>query len=152
MQKKLKQQNNSLGFTLLEILLSIALIAAIAGIGTPIYLSLQTRNDLDVTATTIAQSVRRSQILAESGEGDDSWGVRIEADEIILFKGTSYSSRDEDFDESFPIAGSIEPSGLSEIVFDKFTGTPSTDGTITLTSTNNETRDISIYEKGLVEY
>lgn len=139
-------------FTLLEVLLSLAAIAAIAGISLPIYQSFQVRNDLDVAATTIAESCRRAAVLAEASDGDTSWGVRIQSGGIALFKGASYAARDATFDEFFAVPTSITPSGLSEIVFAKFTGMPMTTGTTTLTSSINETRTITVNAKGMVSY
>lgn len=140
------------GFTLLEVVLSLAVIAVIAGISIPVYESFQVRNDLDITATTYAQSLRRAQILAEAVDGDIAWGVYIIGGSITLFKGTSYPLRDSSFDEVFTIPPSITPSGIAEIVFTKFTGLPQTTGIVTLTSNINETRTITINARGTVSY
>lgn len=140
------------GFTLLEILLSIAVITLIAGLGIPVYLSFQTRNDLDIATTEIAQSIRRAQALSQAVDGDTSWGINIQNGSITIFKGTSYAARDTAFDEIFEISTNITPSGVSEVVFTKFTGLPQTTGTSTLTSNMNETRNITINAKGTINY
>lgn len=140
------------GFTLLETLLSIAVISLIAGIGVPVYQSFQVRDDLDISTTTIVQSARRAEILAQASDGDTSWGLHIQSGNIVLFKGASYATRDSSYDEIFDLPTSILPSGLSEIVYAKFTGMPQTTGAITLTSNANETRIITINAKGTVSF
>ena len=45
------------GFTILEVLLSIATITIIAGIIIPVYESFQVRNELDLAAGTIAAGI-----------------------------------------------------------------------------------------------
>lgn len=140
------------GFTLMEGLLSIAVIAIIGGISIPIYQSFQVRNDLDIAIVSTVQTLRRAQVLAQAVDGDTSWGISVLSGSIILFKGASYAARDTAFDEVFEVPASITPSGLSEIVFTKFTGLPQTTGTITLTSNANETRTITINTKGIVSY
>ncbi|QQS15534.1 MAG: hypothetical protein IPK84_04165 [Candidatus Moraniibacteriota bacterium] len=139
-------------FTLLEVMLSLAAMAAIAGISVPIYQSFQVRNDLDIAATTIAESYRRATVLAQASDGDASWGVRIQSGGVTLFKGASYAARDASFDEFFPVPTGIVPSGMSEAIFAKFTGMPMATGTVTLTSSANETRTITINTKGMVDY
>ncbi len=140
------------GFTMIEVMLSLAIIAIIMGISTPIYQSFQVRNDLNITANTITQSLRRAQILSQAVDGDSTWGVDIRSGSITIYKGLSYAGRDNTFDEIFVVPTSITPSGINGIVFDKFTGFPQTTGTITLTSNNNETRLIIINSKGMVSY
>ena len=149
---KFNIQNSQRGFTLLEVLLSITAIAVIAGIGIPVYQSFQNRNDLDIAAVTFAQALRRAETLAQSVDGDISWGVTAQSGSITLFKGGSFSGRDSSFDEVFEMPTSITPSGISEVVFAKFTGLPQTTGSLTLTSANNETRTVVINAKGNVEY
>lgn len=140
------------GFTLLEILLSVAAIAVIAGISIPIYQSFQVRNDLDIAATTYAQTLRRAQILAQAVDGDMPWGVNIIAGSITLFRGTSYLARESTLDEVFNIPAGITPSGVTEVVFTKFTGLPQTTGALLLTWNTNETRTITINSRGTVSY
>lgn len=152
MLKLLKHKQNNAGFTLLEVLLSVAIIALIAGLGTPVYQSFQTRNDLDVATNTVAQSLRRAQVLARASDGDTTWGVDVRSGSVTVYKGASYASRDSAFDELFDVPTSITPSGIGGTVFSKFTGVPQTTGTITLTSNTNESRTITINEKGTITY
>lgn len=136
----------------MEALLSVALIGIIASIGIPIYQIFQNRNDLDIAATTFVQSSRRAQVLSRAVAGDGSWGIRIETGTITIFTGDDFPSRDPDRDEVFDISDTISVSGIQEIVFDRFTGEPQTTGTLTLTSINDETRNITINEKGRIEH
>jgi hypothetical protein len=110
------------------------------------------RNDLDIAAVTTAQSLRRAALLSQAVDGDTSWGVKIQTGNITLFKGISYVARDITYDEVSNLPTSITPSGLSEIVFTKFSGLPGSTSTITLTSNANETRTITINPKGMVSY
>jgi len=140
------------GFTLIEMILSVAMIGIMTAIIVPIYYSFQVRNDLDIAAVTAAQSLRRAALLSQAVDGDTSWGVKIQTGNITVFKGISYVVRNTMYDEVSNLPTSITPSGLSEIVFTKFSGLPGSTGTITLTSNANETRTITINPKGMVNY
>lgn len=142
---------NIQGFTLIEILLSISLIAALAGVSTPIYRLLQVRNDLDITINSLAQTLRRAQILSSAVDGDTTWGVNIQNGSLTLFKGSSFTSRDSTYDETFNISSSISVSGLQEVVYAKFAGLPQSIGTTTLT-TSSDSRSITINTKGTLSF
>jgi prepilin-type N-terminal cleavage/methylation domain-containing protein len=145
-------QEKSRGFTLLEILLSVALIGLLAGLSIPIYQSFQVRNDLDIATGEVVQTARRAQTLAQGVAGDAPWGIYLQSDSLTLFQGTSYAARNNTWDEIFSLPATIIPSGLQEIVFSKFSGEPQTNGAIILTSSNNETRTISINSQGTANY
>lgn len=145
-------KKNVSGFTLPEVLLSITLLSIIGGMTIPMYRTFMIRNDLDIATITIAQNLRRAQSLSESGDGDITWGVRVGVGSILIYKGASYVLRDSSFDENTSIPTTIVPTGLVDVVFSKITGTPSATGTFILTSQYNETRTITINEKGMVNY
>lgn len=140
------------GFTLLEVLLSVALLALLTGMGAPVYQAMQNRNSLDISTNSLVQSLRRAQLLSQASEGDSSWGVKVQSGSIVLFRGSSYAARNAGYDEIFDIPTNIILSGVNEIVFDKLSGLPQTTGTMTLTSTAGETRNMTVNEKGMISY
>lgn len=142
----------SKGFTLIELLLSIALISLIAGMSVPIFSFMQSRNDIDVAQSSVAQNLRQAQISAQASENDSPWGVKIEKGKITLFKGSSFIARDVAFDRITNLPSTVNPYDLTEIIFAKFSGETQNTGTITLKSLNNETRLISINNKGMLSF
>lgn len=137
-------------FTLIEMLLSMAVIAILAAIMTPVFLSFQTRNDVDIAAMSLVRSIRRAEQLSRNGEGDSAWGVNLSSGAVTVFKGSTYASRDAGFDEIFSIPNNITFTGTSSIVFSKLYGLPAASSTIVLTSVNNESRTITINARGAV--
>ena len=143
--------DRSRGFTLLELLLSVAIIGVLAGLSLPVYRTLLSKNDLDVATVVTAQSARRAQLLSQAVDGDITWGMKVQRGSIVLFKGTSFGSRDTTFDETFDVPTTISVSGTTEIVFAEVTGLPQSTGTITLTS-ESDIQSISINAKGTITY
>lgn len=141
------------GFTLLELLLAIAIIGILSGVSAPFYQSFVQRNDLEVTTQQLVSALRRAQSYARVGNGDSAWSVEIDTgnSDVVLFKGTSFGSRDTNYDETNDIPGSITPSGLTEIQFAKFTSDPNTAGSFTLTSTTGDIRTVTVNAQGMVQ-
>lgn len=142
---------NQHGFTLIEMMLSISIVVILVGLSLPFYQSFQTRNDLATTAQTVAETVRRAQTYARGVSGDSVWSVEVQSSAITLFKGTSFSARDMTYDEAVSIPASISVSGSTEFQFSKLSGAPNTAGTITLSSTGQTARTVSINAKGMVQ-
>ncbi len=140
------------GFTLLEVLLSLALMSAIVGVSAPIYQSFQVKNDLDLAANAVAAGFRRAQILSLASDGDSSWGVHIAAGSITIFKGASYAGRDSAYDETTVVPGTITPTGLGDAVFARVTGASGAAGTVTLTASTGQVRTVALSAKGTVTY
>ena len=148
----IQKVTNTRGFTLIEVLLSVVLIAFITGVSVPIYRSYLVKNNLDTATMIFVQSLRRAQGLSQAGEGDTTWGVNIETGLITVFKGASYAARDTTYDETFTIADSIGISGVQEIVFSKMYGEPQTTGSVTLSSDMGHSKTITINGKGFIDY
>jgi len=138
--------------TFLEVMLSVAIIIIMAGASVPVSNYFQNKNEIDAQRNNIVSSLRRAQALAQDMSGDSAWGVRIDLGKITLFQGNNYESRNNSFDEIFDFPQTIIPSGINEIVFSKIWGEPSAFGTITLTGPNNETSQIQINIKGMIDY
>jgi prepilin-type N-terminal cleavage/methylation domain-containing protein len=141
------------GFTLLEMLLSIAIIVMIVGLSLPVYQSFQSRNDLDVATQSVADMLRRAQSYSRGVSGDSTWGVHMQNGSATLFKGSNYAGRATGFDETTTIPSTFSLSGITDVVFTKFTAAPSTTGTVTVTGVSaNDTRTVTINAKGMVSY
>lgn len=140
------------GFTLLEMLLSVSIIVIITSITVPVYFSLKIDNDLNIAQNIIVTGLRRAQILARASKNDSDWGVHMQTNSITIFNGTSYAARVTTFDEDFDTPNTVTFSNLSEIVFSKFTGLPTTTGQIDLTANNNATAQVAINAQGEIDY
>lgn len=144
--------SNTGGFTLIELLLSVAILTLLTGLSLPVYESFVRRNDLDLTAQTIASTIRRAQTYSRGVNQDSTWGMRFASPTVTLFKGASYALRDTTYDETLTIPASMMMTGTSEVVFSKLAATPSTTASISLNSTTNDTRTITVNAGGAVEY
>lgn len=118
------------GFTLVEGLLTIAIMGVITGVSVPMYRKYEERSCVQLAAENVAQAVGRARLLSQSVEGDSGWGYSVEHG--VLFKGSSYANRDPTFDETYSIGDCAKLSGLSEVAFRKLTGEPVVAGTITV--------------------
>ncbi len=130
----------------------MAIIAILAAIAIPFYVSYQTRNDFHIAVETTAQSLRRAQALARAGEGDATWGVHVETGSITLFEGVDYADRNTDADERVTIPQNILLSGDSDLLFLKLTGMPLSAGAMTFTSGLRDTATVSLNSVGMIDY
>jgi len=140
---------NGLGFTLIEILIVLGLIAILTTFVLPTSIYFYRSQQLETHSQGILQTLRRAQLKAISIEKDASFGVYLTNDNYVLFKGVSYATRDVQYDEVYDLSNIITLSGLSEVIFSKFEGIPNTTGNIVLNS-NSESRTININEMGTI--
>ncbi len=103
------------------------------------------------TAEGIHDALKRAQIYAQTGRHDSAYGVRIQTDEYILFEGESYSLRDVNEDQVFPVRGGVSFDGINEIVFEAHTGVPDTSGSIGV-HTSSRSSIISVTEEGRIDH
>ncbi|OIO54380.1 hypothetical protein AUJ46_03535 [Candidatus Peregrinibacteria bacterium CG1_02_54_53] len=138
------------GFTAVEMLLTLGIIAITTGASVPLYRTYQLRSDLDTAVEQAKHALERAQVLARAGQNDSMWGFATS--QGILFQGEAFSIREPDSDELYVIPPTVHVSGLSEIVFQRVTGEPVMTGDIVYEAGNGEQRIITITPGGSVTF
>jgi prepilin-type N-terminal cleavage/methylation domain-containing protein len=134
------------GFTLIEIILVIALVSITVGLTLPYMASYMSRQQLDATTEEIIGNLRRAQNKAIINEANTQWGISWHDSYYTLIK---YPSGDEW--ETITLPDNIIISG-SNVVFEKLTGQSSADTTITISHVSlNESKEININEEGKIQ-
>lgn len=130
------------GFTLIELVLVIAIIGAVTAVTVPLYNDYQIRSDLNLATTQSTQGLARAKILAQSGKDGSAWGFYIPSG--TLYKGENYATRDPQYDEVYPMPSTIVINGLTEVSYSKGEGKPSNTGESTLTAISGDTTTVEI--------
>ncbi len=137
------------GFSAVELLITIGLMTTAAGVMVPMFREYQINADINTATEHIVQALRSAQTLSQSGKFDATWGVYFS--EATLFAGDSYAQRNDDHDTVFPMAGTIETSGLDETIFTRIDGLPTITGSVYVTSTiTGDYRRIDIDRNGII--
>lgn len=138
-------------FTLIEIIIVIALFSALVLIGVPFSQSNLAASELDAAAEVTVKSLKLTQTQSQAVKEDDTWGVRIDGHNIVQFKGASYAARDQAYDGITQFSNKTIFSGLTEVVFSKIDGLPDQSGDIVIENFG-KTRTITIYANGAINY
>ena len=152
-------RNSSKGFSLLELIISLAIIALLGTVAGLALVNYQRSMAADTTAREITGQLRLAQRKAVSGEdGDlngqgDTWGVRFSnpsgsaADTYQVFYGTVYNSASTTATVYLPSSAVFTnpTAGTStDIIFTKLSGT-TTPATISITLPDgSDSRTITI--------
>ncbi len=149
----LKRSYKPSGVTLLEIMLSMAILAVIAVSSLPFFVTLISKSKLDSARLLTAQALRRASVKAQSGEANTDWGVMMRPDKIVVFSGSSYEHRNGQYDNIAPLDGGVGFAGDTEIVFGKLTSTLAMDKTVILTLlASGEIKTVTVSAEGAVNY
>jgi len=146
------KRSNPLGFTLIEILLVVAIFSIVVFTGLPLIRGVVYQNDLEVTSLVVVSTLRQAENSARNGLEDSVWGVRINYPDLILFKGNDYATRDTSKDLLYTLNSNITMSGLSEVTYSKMNAIPNTTGDIVIRNLNNNLVTININAKGRISY
>jgi prepilin-type N-terminal cleavage/methylation domain-containing protein len=144
------------GFTLIELIIVIALMAIVAALSLPFLQTSQVKSDLNSSTQEIVQILRQTQQQAAAGKNNDSWGAYFNNGEksLVIFKGANFANRDTDYDLkiSYPDSFSLVTDFGPEIIFTLHSGLPSPEGQIILSDQNNESKIIIINSLGQVAF
>lgn len=111
-------------FTLIEVLLSVALISMVATLTLPVGIDFYRSQQLDNAVNGLIQTLREAQFKAMA-QADSNFGVYLGVGQIgqySLFEGDSYQTKVDE--EIFEISDLISFNGTTQVVFSKLTGRP----------------------------
>ncbi len=122
----------SSAFTLIELLITVAILTVVAAVGGVNFFNYYSRQNLTSAANEIVAILRQAQNSSVSQENGDQWGVRFlnattTHDLIQLFRGSSFASGALVISQELPAGVQfINPvSGASmDVIFSKVTGYP----------------------------
>lgn len=123
---QLKQLKRSNGFSLLEVLISIAILTALLGIGAPYLYDSYQRENSSLVATNLVHLLETARERAvNSVDPGGHWGVHIDQNALTmtLFTGKDYGAN-PDYDEviAYPMTSVIDVSLPTDIIFAPRTG------------------------------
>jgi len=139
------------GFTLVEVIVVVVIFIIFIGVSERALFSFQSRSNLEIATANLVESLRHAKANAQQVQGDSKWGVEISGNQITVFSGLSYATRNTALDQESSLTNGVLSSGLSEVVFEKVTGTTLNYGTITLSGSYGN-KVITINAKGTITY
>ena len=153
----IKFANKTKGFTVVELLVSLAIMAVLAVVVFSTFINFRKNEALVMDAETIVSVLRQARNQTLTSKNSSSYGVHIIASKITIFSGTSYvsgNSGNQDFvlSNTDTILTISLTGGGSDVVFQRLTGETSQNGTVTVSSPGlNQTKTVTIYKTGLVD-
>ncbi len=143
--------NNKNGFTLVELILTIALMVTSMAIAAPVFQSFLFQNQVELALDSSVRAVRYAQLLSTESTENSGWSVNFQPSVITVYLGNDFNLRDPVYDITFSVDSSIALSGLANISFTAISGTTTNTGNITV-SKNSESKSFSINERGTITY
>jgi len=142
------------GFSLIEIIVVIAVLACLVGISIFGYFYFRKNSDLNNNIQEFISVLKLAQNKALASENGSKYGVYIDTattpNQYLLFRGNSYASRLPEYDSVYTLSSSvifsnISLGGVSEVVFNKVTGFSDQAGNISFQEKSDASRTKSIY-------
>jgi prepilin-type N-terminal cleavage/methylation domain-containing protein len=145
------------GFSLMEILVSMSIIAFISSISVISFSNLRVAQVLDKETATVASVISQARNLTVASKGNNQYGVHLAADSVTLFVGPTYS-QSASTNSIFTINNAVSLSqsltgGSSDILFNHLDGEATQSGTITMSLVSNptQTKTITVFATGVVQ-
>lgn len=145
------------GFSLVELILVVALIGIISVAGGPAWTRLLTTTQIEETNAQLVQTLRLARSRSTAGLNQAVHGIYIESNQYTLYQDSSspysYATRDPQYDRVTNIDESVSLSSTivsNDINFNSI-GQPNNSGIITITHYASDSLNITINQLGLIE-
>ncbi len=155
---KLKGRLNRKAFTLMEVMIVIALMLLISSISLGVFRNILSRQKVEKDAEGAYTYLQRARNQTLVGEGGFQYGVSFATTSMTLFKGTSYTPGDPNLVIFTLLNNSVIQNvnltgGTHQVYFNKISGKPSATGTVEVVSkTDSSIKEvIIIHATGLTE-
>lgn len=139
-------------FTLVEVLVVIAITVIIATLGVSSFVSFSKREALDADTTAIVGGLRDARAETLASVGGSQYGIALTPDQFTFFQGSTYNPAAVT-NKTFNLSSYSHISGdISTVVFERLTGNSNASGTIDVYLVSDPTvrRTIGISGTGLV--
>jgi prepilin-type N-terminal cleavage/methylation domain-containing protein len=145
-------KKNLRGFTLIEILIVIAIIGTLIAVVLPSFGSFRTRQSLKNTQDLAVSYLTEARSRTLAGVAGGTYSVRFETDRLVLFSGNVYDADDAaneyaSYDAPTTLSDISLAGGGRVISFDRLTGATDEHGTLTFIA-NGQSVSISINANG----
>ncbi len=154
--------NHKQGFTLVELIVVMAIFATISGVVTVSLSNFLAASSLENTVKQLVQNIRKAQSYSMMRVKDDQWGVYFDdngggaGQSFTFFKGSNYGL-DASYDDVHELPDNLSFSNISfngggnEIVFEKVIGETINTGSIDVLQSNGSAYTITINTLGQLE-
>ena len=143
------------GFTMVELLLTVALVSVIAGVALPSLGTYYVNNLLKETADEMVDRLKTAQTRSIYGDNGETHGVFFDSNYFVLYLGNEFDvSNPENVDSV--IGGRLEIFDIdlenNQVVFNKYSGLPDNAGSLKLKiKGSNRYWLITINEQGMID-
>ena len=147
--------SNRKGFTLMEILITLAIIAIISTISVETYYNLREKQAILKDSDSIVSIIEKTRNMSLNRKNDSAYGVSFASSTVTIFSGISRASGNDiskyNLEPNIVKISKISlSSNATEIGFAKTSGMPNATGTVTL-STSAYTKTVTISGTGIIE-
>jgi len=135
-----RNQNRNSGYSIIEILVVIAILGIILTIGTVSFESLRSKKQLQITVDSISTKLEEAKTNAVADKGGLNYGIYLQPTSYTLFSGNTYNPNSgTNSSTTIPtniLISKILSNGGDAIVFSRITGSPQATGTIVISGSS----------------